>query len=175
LVSDELWVAVEPLLPPEPPQPRGGRQRWNDRAVLGGIIYVLKSGIPWRMLPKDRGCGSGVTCWRRLRNWQRTGVWRGLHSVLLDGLWKAGQIDWSSASLDSASVPADSQEERREQRAVGASPMGRGADASLDFSVSRRLVVRYERTSTRLSCSWHAHSSASNVFRTGFETSCKYR
>jgi len=106
LVSDELWVAMKPLLPPEPPKPKGGRPRRDDRAVLGGIIYVLKSGIPWRMLPKELGCGSGVTCWRRLRDWQKAGVWRGLHRVLLNELGKAGSIDWSRASLDSASVPA---------------------------------------------------------------------
>jgi transposase len=106
LVSDELWVVVEPLLLPEPPKPKGGRPRRDDRAVLGGIIYVLKSGILWRMLPKELGCGSGVTCWRRLRDWQKAGVWHRLHRALLDKLGKTGSIDWSRASLDSASVPA---------------------------------------------------------------------
>jgi transposase len=57
----------------------------------------LKSGIPWRMLPKELGCGSGVTCWRHLRDWQRAGVWSRLHHVLLDELGKAGLIDWSRA------------------------------------------------------------------------------
>lgn len=71
-----------------------------------GIIYVLKGGIPWRMLPTELGCGSGVTCWRRLRDWQEAGVWRRLHRVLLDYLGKAGLLDWSRAALDSASVPA---------------------------------------------------------------------
>jgi transposase len=66
LVSDELWEIIEPLLPPEPPKPEGGRPRVDDRAALTGIIFVLKSGIPWEMLPKEMGCGSGVTCWRRL-------------------------------------------------------------------------------------------------------------
>ena len=43
----------------------------EDRAVLGGIIYVLRGGVPWRLLPAgELGCGSGVTCWRRLRDWQ---------------------------------------------------------------------------------------------------------
>lgn len=106
LVSDELWEIVEPLLPEEPPRPKGGRPRLCDRAALAGIIYVLKSGIPWRMLPQALGCGSGVTCWRRLRDWQQAGVWLRLHRVLLDYLGKAGLIDWSRAALDSASVPA---------------------------------------------------------------------
>ncbi len=69
LVTDELWEIVEPLLPPEPPKPRGGRPRVPDRAALTGIIFVLKSGILWEMLPQEMGCGSGSTCWRRLRDW----------------------------------------------------------------------------------------------------------
>ncbi len=106
LVSDELWEAIEPLLPPEPPKPKGGRPRVGDRAALAGIVFVLKSGIPWEMLPKEMGCGSGSTCWRRLRDWEEAGVWRRLHRVLLDRLGQADRIDWSRACLDSASVAA---------------------------------------------------------------------
>ena len=106
LVSDELWQVIEPLLPLEPPKPKGGRPRVPDRAVLRGIIFVLRSGIPWEMLPPEMGCGSGITCWRRLRDWQEAGVWERLHRVLLDRLGEADRIDWSRASLDSASVPA---------------------------------------------------------------------
>jgi transposase len=106
LVSDELWALVAPLLPAEPPKPQGGRPRVPDRACLTGIIFVLQSGIPWEMLPQEMGCGSGMTCWRRLRDWQQAGVWDALHRVLLDRLGAAGQIDWSRASLDSASIPA---------------------------------------------------------------------
>jgi transposase len=106
LVSDELWAIVVPLLPPEPPKPKGGRPRVTDRAALTGIIFVLKSGIPWEMLPQELGCGSGVTCWRRLRDWQASGVWDRLHRELLDRLGEADRIDWSRASLDSASIPA---------------------------------------------------------------------
>jgi transposase len=106
LVSDELWEIVEPLLPPEPPKPQGGRPRIPDRAALTGIIFVLKSGIPWEMLPQEMGCGSGMTCWRRLRDWQAAGVWQQLHRVLLDRFGAADQIDWERACLDSASVPA---------------------------------------------------------------------
>jgi transposase len=106
LVSDELWQIVEPLLPPEPPKPKGGRPRVDNRAALTGIVFVLKSGIPWEMLPKEMGCGSGSTCWRRLRDWQEAGVWEELHWLLLDRLGEADRIDWERASLDSASVPA---------------------------------------------------------------------
>jgi transposase len=106
LVSDAFWAEVAPLLPSLSPPARGGRPRVPDRAALGGIIYVLKTGIPWAMVPKEMGCGSGVTCWRRLRDWQRAGVWERLHRRLLNRLGEHGRIDWSRASVDSAVVPA---------------------------------------------------------------------
>src|SRR5438552_16603547 len=100
LVTDELWEIIEPLLPQEPPKPKGGRPRVPDRAALTGIIFVLRSGLPWEMLPQEMGCGSGVTCWRRLRDWQEADVWRSLHRALLDCLGEADKIDWSRASID---------------------------------------------------------------------------
>jgi transposase len=106
IVSDELWTVVEPLLPPEPPKPKGGRPRLSDRAALSGIIFVLRTGIPWELLPQEMGCGSGMTCWRRLRAWQQAGVWHRLHRVLLDRLGERDGIDWSRASVDSTSVRA---------------------------------------------------------------------
>jgi len=106
LVSDELWEVIAPLIPPEPPKPAGGRPRVPDRAALSGILFVLRSGIPWEMLPQEMGCGSGMTCWRRLAEWQAAGVWEQLHRVLLDRLREANQIDWSRAVVDSASVRA---------------------------------------------------------------------
>ncbi|TNC71756.1 transposase [Rubellimicrobium roseum] len=72
---------------------------------MDGIVFVLRSGIPWEMLPCELGC-SGMTCWRRLRNWQEVGLWAGPHRVLLERLSDAGQLDWSRASLDNASVAA---------------------------------------------------------------------
>ena len=70
LVPDDLWAVIEPLLPPARPRPKGGRPPIPDRAALAGILFVLKSGIPWEMLPREMGCGSGMSCWRRLRDWQ---------------------------------------------------------------------------------------------------------
>ena len=90
LIPKALWAELAPLLPPPPPRPKGGRPRVPDRAALTGILFVLKSGIPWEMLPREMGCGSGMTCWRRLRDWQRAGVWALLHRILLDRL-PAGQ------------------------------------------------------------------------------------
>lgn len=85
---------------------RGGRPPVDDRAVLTGILFVLRSGIPWRMLRQEIGCGSGVTCWRRLRERQRRGVWKRLHLVMLERLAVADQIDWMRAALDSRSLVA---------------------------------------------------------------------
>jgi transposase len=98
--------AIQPLLPA--PAPRyGGRPRVDDRAALAGIVYQLRTGVSWLLLPTgELGCGSPVTCWRRLRDWQRAGVWQRLHQVLLDQLGRDGQLDWSRASLDGVSVRA---------------------------------------------------------------------
>jgi transposase len=106
LVPDELWELLAPLLPPEPPKPRGGRPRLPNRAAFTGMLLVLKSGIPWEMLPQEMGCGSGMTCWRRLRDWHHTGVWQQLHAMLLAKLHAMDQIDWSRAVVDSRSLRA---------------------------------------------------------------------
>jgi transposase len=122
LLSDALWKEIAPLLPPEPPKPKGGRPRISDRAALTGILFVLRTGCPWEAVPAELGCGSGVTCWRRLRDWQAAGVWARLHQRLLDRLGSRGRIDWSRASIDSASVPAKRGEPRRDRtRRTGAS------------------------------------------------------
>lgn len=105
LVGDGLWEIAEPLLPPRPIGSKAGRPRVPERSALEGIVYVLKSSIPRSMLPKEFGC-SGVTCWRRLRDWRKAGVFERLHRALLDGLGKVGRIDFSRASLDLASIPA---------------------------------------------------------------------
>lgn len=106
LLPDDLWSVIEPLLPPPRPRPKGGRPPIANRAALTGILFVLKTGLPWEYLPVEMGCGSGMSCWRRLRDWQQLGVWAALHRVLLERLEGAGQLDWRRAALDSASVPA---------------------------------------------------------------------
>ena len=108
LVDDGLWELIQPLLPPPKPRRRlyPGRRPLDNRKALTGILFVLKSGIPWEMLPQEMGCGSGMTCWRRLREWQEAGVWQKLHELLLAKLRKADQIDWSRAVVDSGSIRA---------------------------------------------------------------------
>jgi transposase len=104
IVSDELWAVIEPLLPSRQPRPKGGRPPISDRAALTGILFVLMTGTPWEMLPPEMGCGSGMTCWRRLRDWQKAGVWDRLHRVFLDRLGQADRIDWSRAAIDASTV-----------------------------------------------------------------------
>ncbi len=108
ILDDELWALIEPLLPPPKRRRRRnpGRKPKGHREVLTGILFVLKTGIPWEFLPQEMGCGCGMTCWRRLRDWQKLGVWDKIHRVLLEKLQEAEQIDWDRAVVDSTSVRA---------------------------------------------------------------------
>jgi transposase len=133
LVEDALWELIAPLLPPPKPRPyrHPGRKPLDNRAVLSGILFVLRSGIPWEMLPRQMGCGCGMTCWRRLRDWHQAGVWEQIHRILLEKLQTAHQIDWSRASVDSGSI-----------RAVGAGEKNR---AEPDRPGQKRQQASYYR------------------------------
>ena len=99
LLPDELWAIVEPVLPPlPPPSPKGGRPPITHRQALTGILFVLKTGLPWEDLPAEMGCGSGMSCWRRLRDWQADGTWEKVHAMLLERLDNAGKLDWSKCA-----------------------------------------------------------------------------
>ena len=108
ILDDDLWTVIEPLLPA--PKPRRfrhpGRKPISHRQALTGILFVLKTGIGWEDLPQELGCGSGMTCWRRLRDWQAAGVWQQIHEALLAKLRAADQLDWSRAVVDSSAVRA---------------------------------------------------------------------
>ncbi|WP_405956301.1 IS5 family transposase [Streptomyces phaeochromogenes] len=107
IVPEELWVRIEPLLPVVPRRPdHPGRKRLDDRKVMSGILFVLYTGIPWEFLPQELGFGSGMTCWRRLRDWNDAGVWQRLHESLLAELHAAGALDWSRAVIDGSHVRA---------------------------------------------------------------------
>lgn len=106
LLPDELWARIEPILPPQPPRPKGGRPPIPNRKALLGILFVLRSGIAWEYLPQEMGCGCGMTCWRRLRDWHEAGVWKKIWQVLLDELGEGDLIDWTTSAIDSCSVRA---------------------------------------------------------------------
>ena len=105
LVTDELWAKIQPLLPPAKPHPKGGRPPVEDRACLCGILFVLKTGIPWEDFPCEMGC-CGMTLWNRLDEWRKAGGWDALHRLLLDKLRGEDAIDFSRAVVDSSSVRA---------------------------------------------------------------------
>src|SRR3954470_14046132 len=96
LLSDALWDVVEPFLPTPPLGRKADGRASPIRACLTGILFVLRSGIPCR----------GMTCWRRLRDWQRAGVWDLIHFALLDWLARNDEIEWSRAVVDSCSIRA---------------------------------------------------------------------
>ena len=107
LISDELWEIIEPHIPVKPRKKcHTGRKPLPPRASLTGILFVLMSGIPWEMLPQELGCGSGMTCWRRLRDWHAANVWQKIHEILLAQLRQADQIDFGRCAVDSATVRA---------------------------------------------------------------------
>lgn len=108
ILDESLWQLVEPVLPlPKPRRKKyPGRKPISNRQALTGILFVLKTGIPWEYLPQELGCGSGMTCWRRLRDWQEAGLWDELHQLVLSALQEQGALDWSLAVADSSSVRA---------------------------------------------------------------------
>jgi transposase len=106
LLPDGLWKLIEPILPEYAPSPKGGRPPITHRQALTGILFVLKTGLPWEDLPAEMGCGSGMSCWRRLRDWQADGTWGKVHATLLERLHAAGKLDWPKCAIDSSSVRA---------------------------------------------------------------------
>lgn len=149
ILDDALWELIEPHLPPPKRRRRRypGRKPIPHRAALTGILYVLITGTPWEYLPQEMGCGSGMTCWRRLRDWQQAGVWNKIHHVLLNEFRAADHIDWSRTVVDSASV-----------RAVKGGPTRGG---------TRRIAGRKARSTTcsptRRGSRWWSSSRARTV------------
>jgi transposase len=97
ILPDDVWARVEPLLPTRSEQWKTGRPPLPDRDALRGILFVLKTGISWQDLPRELGCGCGMTCLRRLREWQLTGIWDEIQAVLLRSLEESRRINWTRA------------------------------------------------------------------------------
>lgn len=130
-ISAALYKRIEPLLPVVALSPKGGRPRLSDELALNGILFVLRTGTPWEHLPQELGFGSGMTCWRRLRDWQNAGVWHRLHMALLGELRGADKLDFSRACIDGASVPSP-----RGVRTQGPTPRT-GANSAASATSSR--------------------------------------
>ena len=131
VVSDELWKRVEPVLPRVERRFRyPGRKRLPDRQALQGILFVLHTGIAWRHLPLELGFGGGSTCYRRLDEWQRAGVWERLHAALLAELRAGGEIEWARAVADSSHVQAKKGAPRRARARLIEPDQGRSTISS---------------------------------------------
>jgi transposase len=149
LVPDELWEEIRRVLPPAKPRRKRhpGRKPMDPRRALVGILFVLKSGIPWEMLPQEMGCGSGMSCWRYLHAWQRAGVWKEIPKVLLSKLRGSNKIDFSRAVIDSSSVRATLGGTKRGQTLQTAEKRARNITSSPKLrefplrSVSRRRTA----------------------------------
>jgi transposase len=98
ILPDAVWALVEPLLPQDD-RPGAGRRPIGDRRTLTGILYVLRTGVPWDQLPLELGCGSGMTCLRRLRQWQRSGTWPRIQQMLLETLPQASSLQWARVNV----------------------------------------------------------------------------
>ena len=154
LVPDALREAIESLLPKEPPKPNGGRPRVPDRAALAGIVFVLRTGCPWRLLPQELGRSSGTTSWRRLRDWQEAGVWEKLHERLLNWLGDEAAINWSRTSVDSLSVRAKRGANRQDQtRRIAASAAPSTTWSLTNMAFPSPSASRQPMPTTRPSCS----------------------
>lgn len=126
IVSDDLWERIEPLLPRKKRRFRHpGRKSLPDRQVLRGILFVLHTGIQWEYLPKELGFGSGMTCWRRLRDWNEAGVWQQLHEVLLAELNAAAR-----SRLVACGGRLQPRASRKRGSQTGPSPVDRGRTGS---------------------------------------------
>jgi transposase len=152
ILDDELWALIEPLLPP--PKPRRsrypGRKPLDDRALLTGILFILQTGLRWDLLPREMGCGSGMSCWRRLRDWQAAGVWDRLHEVLLAKLRAADQIDWSRVVVDSSSIRAVGPGQKRDRIPRTARDPVQSTTSSLKRRASRSRQSSRAPTATML-------------------------
>jgi transposase len=106
LVPDGLWELAAPLLPPFTSRPQGGGTApLDERAGFTAVVYVLTSGCAWRHLPPTFGV-SPATAHRRFTAWTKAGLWRRLHRAVLDKSGTRGEVDWTSAITDDASVRA---------------------------------------------------------------------
>jgi transposase len=143
-LNDRLWDRVRALLPPPSPHPKGGRPFADDRACFEGIVYLLRNGLRWRQMP---ACyPSGVTCWRRHKQWTEAGVWHRVWKLVLAELDAAGRLDTSELVVDGTFVEA---KRGVPGSARAGSGRGRRSNSPPTGTVPRSGRRRTERASTR--------------------------
>lgn len=130
------WGAIRVHLPEPKVSPRGGRPCLEDRRGGGAILWILWTGAPWRELP--RRYGSPRTCWRRLRDWEETGVLLTLWRAFLAQLHDRQQLRWDEGFVDGRVVPA------KPGGPKSAPPRGARARRGWFWSMAR--VLRWEQT-----------------------------
>lgn len=101
---DALWTRVERLIPPNPPQPRGGRPFASNKDCFAGIVYVLRNGIRWNDMPEQ--FPSSTACWNRFARGTKLGVWTAVWAVVLEELHAAGKLDLSELAMDATFAEA---------------------------------------------------------------------
>ena len=138
LLSEPQWKKIEPLLPLPPKQPRGGRPWTENRRVLEGILWILRSGAPWKYLPKEYPHPS--TCWRRLRDWEEQDIWLKIWRTFLGELNERQQLKWSESFVDGSFAPA------KKGAAKSAKPSGARGRSGWWWSTAR--VFLWESTWT---------------------------
>jgi transposase len=138
-IPDELWELIEPILPPDKPPGANGRPRVLNRTVLNGILYVLRTGCQWKMVPREYRSGS--TCHLRFQSWVRAGLFARIWRVALEHYDDLQGIDWQFQSLDSATVSAPvkggTRPEKTQQIAENWAPNG---------TISRTLTASHWRS-----------------------------
>lgn len=103
-IPDELWKRVEALLPPTPPQPKGGRPWMPARQAMDALFFVLRTGCQWKALP--RALGAPSTVHDRFQAWSEAGVFRRLWQAGLAEYDATVGIDWEWQALDGAMTKA---------------------------------------------------------------------
>ena len=101
-ISDKLWNEIKNIFPKEKPLKTVGRPIVRYRKVIDGILYVLRTGCQWKMLPKEYGSGS--TCHRRFQQWNRLNIFKKVWTRLLKIYHDLIGINWTWQSIDSISV-----------------------------------------------------------------------
>ena len=158
-IEDGLWARIEPLLPVVVRnRRRPGRKRLDSRKVLCGILFVLYTGIRWDFLPQELGYGSGMTCWRRLRDWTEAGVWQRLHELLLAELRGAGLLDFSRAAVDSSHLRA-----MKGGPATGPSPVDRAKTGSKHHLIDGSSRVRSHCCTGSAACASAGRSATTST------------